>query len=128
MRDLAAGKLRGPRRPATAPTKPAAVSGNRLGRPRCDGRRGQRAPTGWACAAADALSTERTNCSTDAPSGESALVNMNGAPELRALIAPRYSLTTWWSMLRRRAPSAFFTLMPVNAFERLRTSWTFSGP
>ena len=62
-----------------------------------------------------------------APSSESAFVNMNGAPEFRALIAPRYSLTIWWSMFRFSAPSAFFTLMPVNAFERLRTSWTFAG-
>ncbi len=46
---------------------------------------------------------------------------MNGAPLLSALIAPRYSFTTWCSIVRLRAPSAFFTLMPVNAFERLRT-------
>ena len=50
---------------------------------------------------------------------------MNGAPEFRALIAPRYSFTIWWSIVRLRAPSAFLTLMPVKAFERLRTSWTF---
>ena len=48
----------------------------------------------------------------EAPSGESALVNMNGAPELSALIAPRYSFTIWWSIVRLRAPSAFLTLMP----------------
>jgi hypothetical protein len=54
-------------------------------------------------------------------------VNMNGAPELRALIAPRYSLMTWWSIVRFRAPSAFLTLMPVNAFDRLRTSSTLSA-
>src|SRR5688500_19172792 len=52
---------------------------------------------------------------------------MNGAPEFRALIAPRYSFTTWWSMVRFRAPSAFLTLMPVNAFDRLSTSWTLVG-
>ena len=40
------------------------------------------------------LSTARAKWSIDAPSAESALVNMNGAPELRALIAPRYSLMT----------------------------------
>ena len=50
---------------------------------------------------------------------------MNGAPVFRALIAPRYSLTIWWSIVRFSAPSAFFTLIPVNAFERFRTSWTF---
>ena len=49
---------------------------------------------------------------------------MNGAPLFSALIAPRYSLTTWWSIVRLRAPSAFLTLMPVKALERLRTSWT----
>ena len=58
------------------------------------------------------------------PSAESAFVNMNGAPELSALIAPRYSLTIWCSIVRLSAPSAFLTLIPVKAFERLRTSWT----
>ena len=64
--------------------------------------------------------------SSDRPRSESAFVNMNGAPEFRALIAPRYSFTTWWSIVRFNAPSAFLTLMPVNAFERFRTSWTLS--
>ena len=50
---------------------------------------------------------------------------MNGAPVLSAEIAPRYSLTIWSSIGRRRAPSALFTLMPVKAFERLRTSRSF---
>src|SRR3990170_7879844 len=85
----------------------------------------QRAAT---VSAAVGLSTARAKWRSDAPSGESAFVNMNGAPEFRALIAPRYSFTTWWSIVRFRAPSAFLTLMPVNAFDRLSTSWTlFAG-
>jgi len=54
----------------------------------------QRAGTVAATAAAG-LSTDLANWSSEPPSGESALVNMNGAPEFRALIAPRYSFTTW---------------------------------
>jgi hypothetical protein len=45
--------------------------------------------------AAGCLSTTRAKSRTDRPRGESALVNMNGAPELRALMAARYSLRIW---------------------------------
>jgi hypothetical protein len=36
----------------------------------------------------------RTNSATDRPSGPSGREDMNGSPELSALIAPRYSLMT----------------------------------
>jgi hypothetical protein len=62
-------------------------------------RSGYRAPdasrAGWAAAAGWILSMLRVNSSSDRPRSESAFVNMNGAPLLRALIAPRYSLITW---------------------------------
>ena len=49
---------------------------------------GQRAVAFAATAAG--LSTVRTKCSSDPPNAESALVNMNGSPELSAEMAPRY--------------------------------------
>ncbi len=61
------------------------------------------------------MSTPRANWRSDRPRTESALVNMKGAPELRALIAPRYSFTTWCSIVRFNAPSALLTLIRVKA-------------
>jgi hypothetical protein len=55
----------------------------------------QRTPAITRSVAGATLSTTRANSSSERPSSESAFVNMNGAPELRALIAPRYSFTTW---------------------------------
>ena len=115
---LAAGRSPADHRPCTA----LIAARRRAGRGRSglapEQRRRRRSRRG-------ALSTTRANSSIERPSSESAFVNMNGAPEFSALIAPRYSLTIWWSIVRFRAPSAFLTLMPVNAFERFRTSWTF---
>ena len=86
-----------------------------------------RATTAALVAGRACFSIARANSWNERPSGESAFVNITGAPELRALIAPRYSLTMRWSIVRLRAPSAFLTLIPVNAFERLRTSFTRSS-
>ena len=61
--------------------------------PEPHGRARHRQRTETVAAAVTGLSTVRAKWSSDEPSAESALVNMTGAPEFRALIAPRYSFT-----------------------------------
>src|SRR4029079_3563495 len=104
-----------------------------------DGRRGQRARTAPARAApagapaaagscgAKVASMACASATISLPSGESGLVCENGEPVFCAEIAVRYSLVILVSKSRFNALSAAPTEMPVNAFERLRTSLSRFG-